>query len=144
MKGYIAKVCISAVIAALADILAPREFQKYIRVLLGFLILFVLLSPLPSIKKIKLEPIESRISENTVILEDSISKKLKENVETDISARMKGEFGIICDAEVLLEIDGEHKIRGVRQILLSRKIPENAEERLKEVYGCDRIEYKAK
>lgn len=144
MKGYIAKVCISAVIAAVADIIAPREHQKYIRILLGFLILFVILSPLPALKKIKLGPIENQTSVNTVIFEDSISKKLKENVESDICERIKGEFGIICGAEVTLDIDEEHKIRGVKRILLSKKIPENAENRLKEVYGCDKIEYKAK
>ncbi|MCR4718324.1 MAG: stage III sporulation protein AF [Firmicutes bacterium] len=144
MKGYIMSVCMAAVIASLADILAPREHQKYIRVLLGFLILTVILSPLPKVKKIKFEPIENQTLENTKILSDNISVKLKENVEADIFERIKGEFGVICDADVLLDIDDEHKIRGVKRIALSKKIPENALERLKEVYGCDRIEYKVK
>lgn len=137
-------VCMAAVIASLADILAPREHQKYIRVLLGFLILTVILSPLPKVKKIKFEPLENQTLENTKILSDSISEKLKENVEADIAERIKDEFGVICDADVLLDIDEEHKIRGVKRIALSKKIPQNAAERLKEVYGCDRIEYKVK
>jgi len=144
LKSYVISVCIAAVIASLADILAPREHQKYIRVLLGFLILTVILSPLPNVKKIKFEPLENQTAENTKILSDSISEKLKENVEADICGRIKGEFGIICDANVLLDIDDEHKIRGVKMIELSKKIPESAAERLKEVYGCDRIEYKVK
>ncbi|MBR4723778.1 MAG: hypothetical protein IK072_03500 [Clostridia bacterium] len=90
------------------------------------------------------EPLENQSLENTKILSDSISEKLKENVEADICGRIKGEFGIICDADVILDIDDEHKIRGVKGIILSKKIPENAAARLKEVYGCDRIEYKVK
>jgi hypothetical protein len=137
-------ICIASVIASLADIIAPREHQKYIRVLLGFLILTVILSPLPSVKRIKFEPPQNQALENTKILSDNISKELKENVETDICERMKDEFGVICTADVLLDIDDEHKIRGVKSITLSKKVPENAAERLKEVYGCDRIEYKVK
>lgn len=144
MKGYIISICLSCVIAALADIIAPKEHQKYIRILLGFLILSVILSPLPAVKKIKLEPLKSQTMDNTAVFSDGISKKLKENVELDIRERLKGEFGISCDAEVLLEIDEEHKIRGVKMIALSKKIPENALLRLKEVYGCERIECKIK
>ena len=144
MKGYIISICLSAIIASLADIISPKEHQKYIRILLGFLMLSVILSPLPGIKKIKLEPLKSQIADNTAVFSDGISKKLKENVESDISERLKGEFGIVCDAEVLLEIDEQHKIRGVKRIELSKKIPETAIARLKEVYGCERIEYKIK
>ena len=144
MKGYIISICLSCVIVSLADIIAPKEHQKYIRVLLGFLILSVVLSPLPAIKKIKLEPLKSQTMDNAAIFSDGISKKLKENVESDICERLKGEFGISCNAEVILEIDEEHKIRGVKMISLSKKIPENALSRLREVYGCERIEYKIK
>ena len=144
MKGYVISICIAAVIAALADILAPSEHRKYIRILLGFLIMLVLLSPLPKIKKIRLEPLESETQENTAVFLDSVSQKLKENIETDISERLKAEFGITADADVLLDIDDEHRIRGVTRISLSRKVPENAVKRLNEIYGCDSIEFKIK
>ena len=144
MKGYIISICTAAVIVSLADILSPKEHQKYIRVLLGFLIILAVLSPLPKIRKIKLEPINEQTSENTAVFIDSVSAKLKENIETDISERLKDEFGITATADVLLDIDSEHRIRGVTQIALSRKIPENAVKRLSEVYGCDKIEFKIK
>lgn len=144
MKGYIISLCLSAIIASLADIISPKEHQKYIRILLGFLILSVVLSPIPAVKKIKLAPLQAQTSDNAAIFSNGISKKLKENVETDICERLKDEFGIVCDANVFLEIDEEHKIRGVKSIELSKKIPENALTRLKEIYGCERIEYKIK
>ena len=144
MKSYIVSICTAAVIVSLADILSPKEHQKYIRVLLGFLIMLAILSPLPKIRDIKLEPLNEQSSENTAVLLDSVSAKLKENIETDISERLKGEFGISASANVLLDIDDEHRIRGVTKIELSRKIPENAVKRLSEVYGCDRIEFKIK
>lgn len=140
MRGYITGICLSAVITAIADMIAPGEYRKYIRVLLGFLVLSVILSPLPAVKNIRLGSIEQKTAENTGIFYDSVSEKLKENVEADIEERLKNEFGIICSASAELDIDGEHKIRGVRRIGLSKKIPQNAAERLKEVYGCDRIE----
>ncbi|MBR4721062.1 MAG: stage III sporulation protein AF [Clostridia bacterium] len=144
MKGYVISLCIAAVIAALSDILSPKEHQKYIRVLLGFLIMLVILSPLPKIKSLKLEPLKSESAQNTALFLDGISQKLKENVEADISERLRAEFGIKADADVLLDIDKEHKIRGVTRIALSKKVPENAVKRLSEVYGCDRIEFKIK
>ncbi len=144
MKGYIISICTAAVIVSLADILAPKEHQKYIRVLLGFLIMLAILSPLPKVRQMKLEPLQSRSSENTAVFLDGVSAKLKENIETDISERLRDEFGITAKAQVLLDIDDEHRIRGVTEIALSRKIPENAVKRLSEVYGCDRIEFKIK
>lgn len=144
MKGYIISLCTAAVIAAVADILSPKEHQKYIRVLLGFLIMLVILSPLPKVKNLKLEPLKNDSEKNTAVFLDGISQKLKENVEADIRERLKGEFGITSDAEVLLDIDEEHKIRGVTKISLSKKVPENAVKRLSEVYGCDKIEFKIK
>lgn len=144
MKGYIISVCAAAIIIAIADILSPKEFQKYVRVFLGFLIMLVIFLPLPAIKNIRLEPLQDKTTENTLILLDDVSKKLEENIESDISERLKDEFGITADARVLLDIDGEHKIRGVTKIELSRKVPQNAVKRLSEVYGCDRIEFKIK
>lgn len=144
MREYIIRLSAVAVTVALADILAPKEHQKYIRVLLGFLIMLVILSPLPRIKKIHLEPIKTGTAENTAVFLDGIALKLKENVEADISERLKNEFGITADADVLLDIDEENKIRGVTRISLSHKIPENAVKRLSEVYGCERIEFKIK
>lgn len=144
MKGYVISICMAAIIASLADILAPKEHQKYIRILLGFLILSVILSPLPEMKKMKLEPLKAQTENNASAFSDSITEKLKENVSSDICERLKSEFGIICDADIVLETDDEHKIRGVKEIKLSKKIPENAVVRLKEVYGCEKIEYKIK
>ncbi|MBR4173087.1 MAG: hypothetical protein IKR46_01805 [Clostridia bacterium] len=144
MKGYVISVCTAAVIASLADILSPKEHKKYIRILLGFLIMLILLSPLPKIRRIKLEPIKSKSEENTAVFLDTVAIELKANVEADISERLKSEFGITADAEVTLDIDEEHRIRGVTEILLSKKVSENAVKRLNEVYGCDRIESKIK
>ena len=142
MKGYIAKICVSAVIVAFADILSPKSHQKYIRILLGFLMLSVILSPLPAIKKLRLEPLSEKTAENAEVFSENISEKLRKNVELDIAERLKNEFGIICTASVELDFNDDGKISGVRRISLSRKIPENAIARLKEVYGCDKIEAK--
>ncbi len=141
MKGYIASICVSSVILSVADILSPETHKKYIRVLLGFLMLAVILSPLPAVKKIRLEPLSQKTAGNTEIFSERVSQRLKENVEQDISDRLKNEFGIICKASAELDFDSEGKIAGVIRIRLSQKIPENAKARLKEVYGCDEIEY---
>ena len=141
MKSYIISICVSSVIVALADILSPKQHQKYIRILLGFFMLMMILAPLPAIRKIRLEPLSERAMENTEIFAENISKQLKENVELDISERLKNEFGIICTASIELDTDDEGQIRGVTHIRLSEKIPASAVNRLKEVYGCDEIEY---
>jgi hypothetical protein len=52
------------------------------------------------------------------------------------------EFKREATAIAELDIDSEHRIRGVKRIRLSlKKAPDGLRERLLEVYGCENIEF---
>lgn len=145
MKEYIILVAVAAIVAAFADILSPKEWHGYVRVITGFLILAVLLSPVAKLKNIDIFNVEENFEVSDVSIKDRVKEELAKNVEKDISQRAREEFGVEVTASVEIEVNEEHKIKGVRHIVINgRKIPEGLVKRLKEVYGCDSIEFKSK
>lgn len=143
MKEYIITVAVAAVIAALTDIIAPKEWSKYIRVIIGFLILSVLLAPISKFRDTKILSPTGTYNVSDVPLKDKVSEQLRQNIEKDIEDRVLKEFGAEVTATVEIDIDDEHNIKGVRAIEIKTwKCPEGLTERLKEIYGCDKIELK--
>lgn len=142
MREYIILVALSAIIAAVTDILAPNEWRGYVRLAVGFLILAVLISPLAKVKNIEIFSVGERFEASDLVIKDKVAEELTKNVEQDIEERAKTEFGTDVEATVSLEIDSEHKIKGVRKIeIKSEKAPLGLARRLKEVYGCENIEF---
>lgn len=145
MKGYIILVAMSAIIAAVTDILAPKEWRGYVRLAVGFLILAVLISPLAKIKNIEIFNIENDFEVSDVAVKDKVTEELTRNIEKDIEERALTEFKTKLEAMVSLEVDEEHKIKGVNKIVIkSGKVPSGLDARLKEVYGCENIEFRNK
>ena len=145
MREYIILVAVSAIVAAFADVLAPKEWRGYTRIIMGFLILSVLLTPLAKLKNVEIFK-ESEVA----VMDDSdvkrqVAEELRKRVEEDIRRRISGEFGVLVEAETEILTDDEGRIEKVGNIVLvGRNIPLQAGERLKEVYGCDSVEFKFK
>ena len=145
MKEYIILVSMSAIIAAVTDILAPKEWHGYVRLAVGFLILAVLISPLAKLKNIEIFNPQEKIEVSDTAVKDKVKKELTKNVERDIEERILSEFKTEALATVLLDVDAEHKIRGVKNIVIEcKKVPNGLSERLKEVYGCENVEFRNK
>jgi len=143
MREYIILVAVSAILAAFSDILAPKEWRGYIRVVTGFLVLAVLLTPVAKFKNIEIFDVEEKFKVSEMPVRDEVSRQLKLNVERDIEERISLEFKERATASVDLDIDEEHKIRGVMRIVIKcKKIPSGLKERLNEVYGCENIEFR--
>lgn len=141
MKEYILTVITAAVGAAIADIAAPEGWRKYIRVLVGLLIMSALLAPVGKFKNVRILPLGETAEIDTAPLYDSVSEELRQNVERDIEERIRDEFGAKTSAEAEIDIDGEHRILGVRAIrIICAENPAGLIERLKTVYGCDNVE----
>ena len=141
MREYIITIAVAAVAASLVDILAPKEWDKYIRIIIGFLILSVILAPIAKLKNIDIMPSYQSFEINDIPLKDKVSDELKKNIENDIEVRLLEEFELEADAKVEIDIDENHSIRGVRAISISAYYcPDGLKERLKEIYGCDRID----
>lgn len=145
MKEYIILVALSAIIAAVADILAPKEWRGYVRVAVGFLILAVLISPLAKMKNIEIFSVQENFEVSDMVIKDKVTQELTKNVERDIEERAQAEFKTKAEAAVELEVDGEHKIKGVKKIVIRcSKVPAGLKARLSEVYGCESIEFRNK
>ena len=125
--------------------MAPKSWSGYIRILVGFLILTVLLSPVFRLKNVEIFETTSNIS----IREDAFLGKIKEEleakVEEDICKRIETEFDEEAECLVKIDADNEGRIRSVKSIVLKmKKIPQGVKERLVEVYGCENIELELK
>lgn len=142
MTEYITAIAAAAVAAGAADILAPKKWSGYIRLVVGFLILSVLLAPIAEIKKAELFPDFALEEADDSEFRESVFRELKNRVEEDIAKRLSAEFGIDAVATAEIEVGKENAIKGVKKITVkSRKKPKGAEERLKEVYGCEWVEF---
>lgn len=141
MREYIITIAVAAIICALFDILAPKEWSKYIRVMIGFLILSVIAAPIATFRGsyiISPTP-EYEITDEPFY--DNIYNELKTNIESDIEARLLEEFSLKAKARVKIAVDDEYNIKGVEVIKIkASKNPAGMIERLEEVYGCDKIE----
>lgn len=145
MRGYIILVALSAIIAAVTDILAPKEWRGYIRIAVGFLILSVLISPLAKIKNVEIFDVQNNFDASDIMIKDKVAEELAKNVAMDIEERAQAEFKTEVEATVELDVDSENRIKGVRKIVVRCvKVPVGLLERLKEVYGCESIEFRNK
>lgn len=141
MKEYIITMSVAALIASIIEIFAPKEWEKYIKLAIGLIILSIIVSPVAKFRDAKILPQTPsyKIDENAFY--DEIANRMKENVERDIRERLKTEYDVEAKVDIDLTIDEEHNIRGVNVIRISTwKNPDGMIERLKSVYGCDEIE----
>lgn len=145
MKEYILSIAVLAIVVTVADILSPTDWKKYIRILLGFLVIFVMLSPLAKLKNIEIPAILASDFGDTEQITPNVLDSFKKNIEADIESRLKSEFGVTVTSKVYISLNSENKIKSVEKIeLFGDKISPKIIDRLKEVYGCDEIEYKTK
>ena len=141
MKEYIITVATAAICAGITDILAPKEWSKYIRVMIGFLILSVILAPVVKFKDSQIISDTKTYNISDKPLKDKVSDELKVNVERDIEERLEAEFGLKAEALVDIDIDENHNIKGVEAIeIRTWKNPDGMVDRLKDIYGCEKIE----
>ena len=142
MREYIIMAAIGAVVASVADIMAPEGWKGYVRIAAGFLVLALLISPLASFRDTKLFSVPSENELSGESLKQNVSDELRKNVEKDIAERLLEEFGIKAEISVKIDTDEEYNIRGVEEIRIKTgKVPDGLEERLRYVYGCENIQF---
>ncbi len=122
--------------------MAPKDWEKYIRIIIGFLILSVIIAPIAKFKNMAILPTQSSFEVSDAPLLDSVAETLRQNIEKDIEDRLLDEFDLKAAATAEIDVDEEHRIKGVRAIgIYAAYMPQGAENRLREIYGCDRIEF---
>lgn len=143
MREYITTMSVAAIIASLFELLAPKEWEKYIKIGIGIIILSVIISPVAELKNAQILPVNPGDNIEVENFYRGIVSELAHNVERDIEERLLAEFNMEVKARVDISIDEENRIKGVNAITLyALENPPELAERLEEIYGCKRIEIK--
>ena len=145
MRGYIITMSVAAIICSVLEIFAPKQWEKYVKLALGLVIMSIILSPVMAMKKEKIELAEESFHERGDEFYHNVATELKARVEQDIEERLLKEFKLEAKATVDIDVDENHNIKGVNAIWIKcRKNPPKLRERLEEIYGCERIEINSK
>lgn len=148
MKEYIITVIGATVLSAMANILSPDSWRKYIGVITGFIIISCIIAPVSKLADADLfsdfdEFYEDR-TDYKQVERNFIIKQLEGNIEEDIEKRFKDEFNDEVSAVVDLEVNENNEIEGVSHIKITGCDGAlNKTERLCEIYGIkrDEVEY---
>ncbi len=143
MKAYILRIVGAALIAAFSEHLVPKEWQKYMKLISGFIIISVLIAPFTG-EKTKTLFDDFDISweykeKGEELMLENIKAQLEEDIAKDIALRVTEEFSREVTAKVWVDTDSRGKIKGVRRIELSGEENSEITKRLEFVYGTDEV-----
>lgn len=120
MKEYVTVIAGAAILSVLADILSPEQWRKYIKIVTGFVIISVIISPVAKLKNIDLF---DGIDYNNTISADItdyrskwVAEEFEVRVENDIKERVMNDYGKNCDVDVKISINDDNMIEAVEQI----------------------------
>lgn len=143
MKAYILKIVGAALIAAFSEYLVPEGWQKYMKLISGFIIITVLISPFTGAKSVKLfddfKMEEEYIQDGEELMYENIKEQLEKDVAEDIKKRVSEEFSKEVEARVTVKTNSEGKIESVERIEIEGKKDDKITERLKYVYGTEEV-----
>lgn len=147
MRQYIISIAVSAVVSAIAGILAPDKWGKYIHIITGLVIALCIANPVFSILHSDIFAgfsVQDEISsqKGDEILKKEVAKELGLRVEKDIEDRIKSEYNRSNIAEAVISADDEGNIKGVEKIILyGDRITDEVRARLCEIYGTSEVIY---
>lgn len=144
MKAYFMMVVGAAVLSALASVMSPDKWRKYIQLVTGIVILCCIMTPVSGILRNSAVFSVPEISTDTKYDEgmhsELIINELRDRIEKDIEARMEKEYGVQIKAEVEIELNEDNEIEGVTYINISEgHLSETAKRELSKIYGVDRV-----
>ena len=142
IKGYIFTLAALAVISALAENIAPKEYKGHISLLCGAVLLVAIVAPLggggfgniPSFK------VPESVEPDSAALVRSVSDAMNETVASDAKKRIETEFGIGVEVVCRMKTAPGGEIEGVGEIeLYGKGITDAVCKRMSAVYAPERI-----
>lgn len=140
MREYIIVIAGAAVLSVFADMLSPKEWQKYIKIVTGLVIISVIIAPLAKFKDTDLFS-EIGVQDEIAIDTADYSKmwvidEFTAKIEEDIEERIKNEYGRDCTAKVRLRLNEDELIERVELVSISiNSPPDGLKRRIMEIYG---------
>ena len=117
MKQYMITVMASAVLSALAQLVSPEKWVKYIRIICGIMIISVIAAPIGELRKIDIfgdYPAKESLDMNAQ--KKAVIEEMQSRVSDDVEKRVSDEFSENIKAEVKLKINDNYEIEGVDEI----------------------------
>ena len=145
MKAYILSIAVSAIIAAAVNMISPDKWAKYTGIVTGLVI--VLCIGRPILELADTDAFAGFRFDETVLSNEgekefrgAVKMELENQLEGDIKARVKNEFGRDCTTDVIIGVNDSGEITGVDKIIIYGKGFDNAVTgRLRELYGAKEI-----
>ena len=145
MKSYIISIAVSAIIAAVVNMISPDKWTKYTGIVTGLVVALCIARPVLEFANTDVfagfsfdERVLSNEGERT--FRDEVKNELQHQLEGDIKTRVKDEFGRDCSASVIIGVNENGEITGVDKIVIYGKGFDNAVTgRLRELYGAKEI-----
>ncbi len=148
MKQYIITVIGATILSAMANILAPDKWRKYISVITGFIIISCIIAPVSKLTNTDLfagfDNFYDEITDYEAIERNFITQQLHSKIETDIEKRFKDEFNENIKASVEMSLNDNGEIERISYIKISGSDGDVKKTlRLCEIYGIkkDEVEY---
>ena len=133
----------AALLCAFSEYLVPESWQKYMKLISGFIIISILLSPFTKQTDTQIfegfELDSSYTEEGEELMYEEIKTELEKKVAEDIKLRVAEEFSANVEAEVKVKTASDGKIEKVDKILLTGDKNNNITERIKFVYGTEEV-----
>ncbi len=125
--------------------MSPEKWRRYVGIISGAVILCAVVAPVTRLDPERLftsfesGTAEIDLKKGEEYRNDLLERELTERINSDIEERVRNEFGKEIQASVKIDINGEGKITGVKEIKINGKIGDRAAARLCEVYGVEKI-----
>jgi len=144
MGEYIMTLIGAGIMCALSEIISPDKWHKYIQLFTGVLIAILIVSPVKNIDMNVLDDISyTAEAPDESILKKEVQHSLEERINTDITSRIKENFG--CESVVKTDVisDSNGDITGIYSIEIETKASRNDVKRIIcAVYGLDEARVK--
>ena len=145
MKSYVMMIAGGALLSAFADIMVPSEWKKYVRIITGFILLAVIMSPAARIKEINLfeEHFPTDKVEYTP-MPQMVASELEKSISADAEERLRTQLGAGCEIDTRVRINGEGQIEAVEEMRVRTAYndAEAVRRLISEVYGAEKVTVK--
>lgn len=148
MKQYIITIIGATLLSAMANILSPDTWRKYISVITGFIIISCIISPISKLVDADIfsgfdDFYEDR-TDYAAVERNVVMDHLTSKVAEDIEKRFQNEFKETVQVRVKLRLNQNNEIEGIEHITVKGSDGEYEKtKRLCEIYGIkeDEVEY---
>ena len=128
LSSWAEKIIVAVILATIIEMILPdNNNKKYIKLVIGIYILFVIISPFLGgeqnldLNDIKANTIQATISEEKVnqkSMDERLQELYLEQIEKDITNKVEQEGYIVRNCEVDVELKSDAEEKGIKKIIL--------------------------